>query len=164
MFSNLSKGSVLYGIDTKGEIKLFTATVESVSIPRPRYVQNTFGQIPDTVIDITVNIGGEHREFKQVPSINAIADFGPDSCVLSDSKDSLVNYVSSMLQNSRNIVSSVEKHKASIEQYEKVLDALNPSAVNSSTVKELKEQVIDIQNQMQEILSLLKAGDNKTKG
>ena len=161
MFSNLSKGSILYGLDTKGGVKMFTATVDSVSMPRPKYVQNTFGQMPEMVVDVVVTINGERREFKQVPSNNAIADFGPDTFVLSDSKDSLMNYVSSMLQSSRNIVNSVDKHKSLIAQYEQVLGELNPASVNESAVKELREQVQDMQGQMGEILSLLKAGKLK---
>ena len=161
MFSNLSKGSILYGLDTKGGVKMFTATVDSVSMPRPKYVQNTFGQMPEMVVDVVVTINGERREFKQVPSNNAIADFGPDTCVLSDSKDSLMNYVSSMLQSSRNIVNSVDKHKSLIAQYEQVLGELNPASANESAVKELREQVQDMQGQMGEILSLLKAGKLK---
>ena len=161
MFSNLSKGSILYGLDTKGGVKMFTATVDSVSMPRPKYVQNTFGQMPEMVVDVVVTINGERREFKQVPSNNAIADFGPDTFVLSDSKDSLMNYVSSMLQSSRNIVNSVDKHKSLIAQYEQVLGELNPASANESAVKELREQVQDMQGQMGEILSLLKAGKLK---
>lgn len=161
MFSNLSKGSILYGLDTKGGVKMFTATVDSVSMPRPKYIQNTFGQMPEMVVDIVVTINGERREFKQVPSNNAIADFGPDTFVLSDSKDSLMNYVSSMLQSSRNIVNSVDKHKSLIAQYEQVLGELNPASANESAVKELREQVQDMQGQMGEILSLLKAGKLK---
>ena len=156
MFSNLSKGSVLYGLDTKGEVKLFTATVDTVSMPRPKYMQNTFGQMPETVVDIVATINGERREFKQVPSNNAIADFGPDTFVLSDTKDSLMNYVASMLQNSKNIVNSVEKHKSLITQYEKVLGELNPNVANDNAVKELRGQVENMQSQMQEMLSLLK--------
>ena len=156
MFSNLSKGSVIYGLDTKGEVKLFTATVDTVSMPRPKYMQNTFGQMPETVVDIVANINGERREFKQVPSNNAIADFGPDTFVLSDTKDSLMNYVASMLQNSRNIVNSVDKHKSLITQYEKVLGELNPNVANDNAVKELRGQVENMQSQMQEMLSLLK--------
>ena len=156
MFSNLSKGSVLYGLDTKGDIKMFTATVDSVSLPRPRYMQNTFGQLPETVVDIVATINGERREFKQVPSNNAIADFGPDTFVLSDTKDSLMNYVNSMLQNSRNIVNSVDKHKALITQYEQVLGDLNPNVANDNAVKELRGQVESMQNQMQEMLTLLR--------
>jgi hypothetical protein len=162
MFSNLSKGSVLYGLDTKGEVKLFTATVDTVSMPRPKYMQNTFGQMPETVVDIVATINGERREFKQVPSNNAIADFGPDTFVLSDTKDSLMNYVASMLQNSRNIVNSVDKHKSLITQYEKVLGELNPNVANDNAVKELRGQVESMQSQMQEMLSLLKSGNIKT--
>ena len=162
MFSNLSKGSVLYGLDTKGEVKLFTATVDTVSMPRPKYMQNTFGQMPETVVDIVATINGERREFKQVPSNNAIADFGPDTFVLSDTKDSLMNYVASMLQNSRNIVNSVDKHKSLITQYEKVLGELNPNVANDNAVKELRGQVESMQSQMQEMLSLLKSGNVKT--
>ena len=79
-------------------------------------MQNTFGQLPETVMDIVATVDGERKEFKQVPSNNAIADFGPDAFVLADNKDSLVNYVSSMLQTSRNIVNSVDKHKALISE------------------------------------------------
>lgn len=162
MFSNLSKGSVLYGLDTKGGAKLFTASVEMVTMPHPKYIQNTFGQLPEMVVDITAVINGERREFKQVPSNNAIADFGPDAFVLSDSKDSLMNYVSSMLQNSRNIVNSIDKHKALISQYEQVLGELNPSVANDNAVKELRGQVESMQSQMQEMLALLKSKDLKT--
>jgi len=161
MFSSLSKGSVLYGLDTKGEVKLFTATVDTVSMPRPRFMQNTFGQLPETVVDISATINGERREFKQVPSNNAIADFGPDTFVLSDSKDSLMNYVNGMLQNSRNIVNSVDKHKALITQYESVLGELNPTVANDNAVKELRGQVESMQNQLAEALALLKQGNSK---
>ena len=155
------KNNNINGLDTKGGVKMFTATVDSVSMPRPKYVQNTFGQMPEMVVDVVVTINGERREFKQVPSNNAIADFGPDTFVLSDSKDSLMNYVSSMLQSSRNIVNSVDKHKSLIAQYEQVLGELNPASANESAVKELREQVQDMQGQMGEILSLLKAGKLK---
>ena len=161
MFSNLSKGSVLYGLDTKDGIKVFNATVETVSIPRPRFMQNTFGQLPEMVLDIVATVNGERKEYKEIPVNNAIADFGPNTFVLSDSKDSLMNYVSSMLQSSRNIVNSVDKHKSLISQYEQVLGELNPASANESAVKELREQVQDMQGQMGEILSLLKAGKLK---
>ena len=55
MFSNLSKGSVLYGLETKGGIKFFTAPIESVSFPRPKGINTTFGQLPEMVVDIVAN-------------------------------------------------------------------------------------------------------------
>jgi hypothetical protein len=156
MFSNLSKGSVLYGLDTKGEVRMFTATVESISLPRPKYMQNTFGQLPEMVLDIVANVGGERKEYKEVPTNNVIADFGPETFVLSDSRDSLMNYVRSQLQRSKDIVNSADKHKSLIPQYESVLGELDPSSANDSAVKELRGQVESMQSQMQEMLSLLK--------
>lgn len=161
MFSNLSKGSVLYGLDTKGGVKLFTATVDTVSIPRPKYIQNTFGQLPEMVVDIVAMINGERREFKQVPSNNVIADFGPNTFVLSDSRDSLVNYVRSLRQTSKSIIDSCPKHKELIPQYDAVLNELSPNPVNDSAVKELREQVGTLQEQLAEALSLLKEKTTK---
>jgi hypothetical protein len=158
MFSNLSKGSVLYGLDTKGEVRMFTATVDSISIPRPKYMQNTFGQLPEMVLDIVANVNGERKEYKEVPTNNVIADFGPDTFVLSDSRDSLMNYVRSQLQRSKDIVNSADKHKALIPQYEHVLGELDPASANDNAVKELRGQVESMQSQMQEMLSLLKEG------
>ena len=156
MFSNLSKGSVLYGLDTKGEVRMFTATIELVSLPRPKYMQNTFGQLPEMVLDIVANVNGERKEYKEVPTNNVIADFGPDTFVLSDSRDSLTNYVRSQLQKSKDVVNSADKHKALIPQYEHVLGELDPASANDSAVKELKGQVESMQSQMNEVLSLLK--------
>ena len=143
MFSNLSQGSILYGLETKDTIKVFTAPIMSVSLPRPLLTQNTFGQMPITVVDITATVNGEKREFKQVPGNTAIANFGQDAFILADSKESLNSYIESMLQNSKNIVASVDKHKALISQYETAYKELNPSInMNSdnSEVKALKEE------------------------
>lgn len=161
MFSNLSKGSVLYGLDTKGGVKLFTASVDTVSIPRPKYVQNTFGQLPEMVVDIVANINGERREFRQVPSNNAIADFGPDTFVLSDTKDSLVNYVRSLRQASKTHIENTAKHEALIPQYDAVLEELIPSPVNDTAVKALQSEVGSLKAQLAEAISLLKSVNTK---
>jgi hypothetical protein len=161
MFSNLSKGSVLYGLDTKGEVRMFTATVDTVSMPRPKYMQNTFGQLPEMVLDIVANVNGERKEYKEVPTNNVIADFGPDTFVLSDSRDSLLNYVRSQLQRSKDIVNSADKHKSLIPQYEHVLGELDPASANDNAVKELRGQVESMQSQLAEALALLRAGNAK---
>lgn len=162
MFSNLSKGSVLYGLDTRGEVKLFVGSVEQVTPPVPINVQNTFGRVPNMVVDITAIINGERREFKQVPSNNAIADFGSNTFVLADNKDSLINYVNATLQTSKNIVNSVDLHKKLISQYESILGELNPNS-NDSAIKELRQEVDMFKNQLAEAIALLKQGNNKTE-
>lgn len=160
MFSNLTQGSILYGLDTKGGVSLFTAPITSVSLPRLKQLNNTFGQMPEYVVDITATINGEKREFKQVPSNLTIANFGEDSYILADSRESLNSYVTSMLQNSKTILSSVDKHKALIPQYENVLAELNPQYAkrDDKVVNELKEQVNTLQKQLAEAINLIKSG------
>lgn len=162
MFSSLSKGSVLYGLDRKNGNKLFTATVESISLPRPRFNQNTFGQIPEYVVDIAANIGGERKEFQQVPNNNVVADFGPNSLVISDSKDSLINHIKALRQESKGVVDSAPMHQEWIPQYDAALSELDPATANDNAVKELSGKVNNMESQMAEILSLLKQGSTKT--
>jgi len=163
MFSNLSKGSIIYGVDTKNGVKVFTGTVDMVTLPYPRSMQNTFGQIPEMVLDITTTVNGERKEFKQIPSNNTIADFGDGVLALSDSRESLTSYLKSQRQKSKNVVDSYSKHKELIPQYDNAIQELNPELVNESAVKELRGQVESMQNQMGEILSLLRGEGTKSK-
>ena len=159
MFSNLAQGSILYGLETKDELKVFTAPITSISLPRPLLLNNTFGQVPQTVVDITATVNGEKREFKQVPGNTTIANFGQDAFILADSKESLNAYIESTLQNSRNIVNSIDKHKSIIEQYEKAYKDLNPNIAingNDSAVKKLEDRMDKFENYLKEIIALNK--------
>lgn len=142
MFSNLSKGSVLYGLDTSNDsMSYFTATVEEVKPAFPVKL----GQALGTVVDITAVKDGKNLSFTQIPSNNAIADYGTNSFILADSKDSLVNYINSKLQASKNIVNSYEENKKLVEQYTSILSEINPSA-NSEEIKDLKKQLSTMQS------------------
>ena len=159
MFSTLSKGNVLYGLDRRNNIKLFTASIEKVTPFVNRYVSNTFGQMPEVSLDIIVNINGEQKEFKQVPSNNAIADFGEKAFVIADNKDSLYNYIKKLRQDSKTIVDSASYHESLILQYDDVLNELMPGSTNNDEVKDLKNEVTSLKKQLEEAISLLK---NKT--
>jgi small-conductance mechanosensitive channel len=108
------------------------------------------------VLDIVANVNGERKEYKEIPVNNAIADFGPNTFVLSDSKDSLTNYLKAKLQESENIVNSRSVHEALIPQYKQALGELNPEIANDNAVKELRGQVESMQNQLAEALALLR--------
>lgn len=163
MFANLSKGSILHGLDTKDDMKVFTATVDSVTLPYPKSTQTTFGQLPEMVVDLTANVEGERREFKRVPANNAVADFGPNTLILSDSKDSLVSYIKTLRMKSKNVVDSYSRHQELIPKYDKALEELDPGLANENIVKELRNQVSTMQAQYAEILALLKSDNQKTK-
>lgn len=160
MFSNLSNGSVLYGIDRRGEMKWFTGSVERITPSINQPYKANFGQFPSLSLDIIASINGEQKEFKQVPSNDIIADFGQNAFIIADNKDSLCNYVKTLLKQSEDVVNSVDVHKARIPQYKSILNELMPGVSNATEVKELKEQVNTLQSQLSEALTLLKQRTN----
>lgn len=154
MFSNLSQNSILYVLDLKNKPKVLSGPIERISIPRPKY--NTFNPNMEMVVDMIANINGERREFKGVPN-STIADFGEDAFVLAESKDVLNSYVHSMLQNSKNIVNSIEKHQSLISQYEEALQELNPdikaSMENDKAIKDLKDEITELKQMIASMTS-----------
>lgn len=156
MFSNLSQNSILYILDLKNNPKVLSGPVERVSMPRPKY--NTFNPNMEMVVDITATVNGERREFKGVPN-GSLANFGDDAFVLAENKDVLNSYVSAMLQNSRSVVNSVEKHQKLITEYEEALQELNPdikaSKENDKAIQSLQDQVNALQQGMQQMLAIM---------
>lgn len=143
-------------------MKWYIGSVERVT-PSINQFQNNLGQFPALDLDLTVNINGERKEFKGVHSNDFIADFGSDAFIISDSKDSLYNYVKSLLKTSREAIdiNVIKKHKAWVPQYENILSDMVPGSSSPSEVKELKEQVSNLQSQLAEALTLLKQGSIK---
>ena len=162
MFSTLSKGNVLYGLDRTDKIKWFTASIESVTPTVANHTPNMFAQIPELRLDIVCNINGDKRTFQQVPSNNAIADFGDKSFVIADNKDSLYNYIKSLKDKSKAIVDSASYHESLIPQYDGVLNELMPGSANSDEVKALKEEVGSLKSQLAEAITLLKEKAKQT--
>lgn len=167
MFSSLSRGSILQGVDRSEGMKWFTGSIERVS-PSVNNLQQSFnamGQFPSVNVDIVANINGKQREFRGVPGGNSIADFGEESVILADNKDALYNYVKSLLQASEDATNkeNIRKHELRIPKLKKVLSDMFPGSTNNEEVKELKEQVGNLQLQLAEALSLLKSGNPKTE-
>lgn len=161
MFSNLSKGSILYVVDRRGDMDWFSGFVEKITPSINQNYPTNFGQFPQVAIDIVANINGEQKTFQQVPSNDLVADFGEDSLIISDNKDSLGNYVKTLLQKSEDIVKSAPKHDARIPRYKKILSELIPGINNSEEVKALKEEVASLKSDLAEAISLLKQGNQK---
>lgn len=165
MFSNLSRGSILNGVDMRDGMKWFTGSIERVTPSLNNQYPNAFGQFPAMNIDIVVNINGEQKEFKGIHSNDFIADFGEDSFILADNKESLYNYVKSLLKTSEEATNEevINKHKRKIPMYREVLSEMMPGVTSSNEVKELKAQVGNLQSQLAEALALLRNGNAKTE-
>ncbi len=164
MFSNLSRGSILHGIDRSNGMKWFTGSVERVTPSVINQYSGSFGQFPPLNVDIAAIIDGKQTEFKGIHSNEAIADFGKDGVILADNKDTLYNYVKSLLKTSEDAVNeeNLKWHRERIPQYKKVLSEMVPGSYGDTEVKELKEQVSNLQEQLAEALALLKGGNSKS--
>lgn len=160
MFSGLKPGTTLYVLDKSGEPKVVTGYVERVSVPHPMYPNYnpavSFGANLQTIVDITVKIGNEKKEFVGVPSTSTIHSYG--DYVLSESKDSMIQEVSSMMENSKSILSNVEQHKSNIVACEKILKELNPVYAKE---QERDEAIDNISGRMDRIENILARLENR---
>ena len=160
MFSTLRKGATIYILDRTSEPEVKIGYVENVTLPRPMYPTYnpaaSLGTNMQRVVDITVRIGEEKKEFS-VPSDLSIHTYG--DYTISENKEAMISEVDSLLQNSKDVLESVDKHKAAIDAYENILKTLNPvyakEQERDSTIDKLTQQVNGMQSTLNRLESLL---------
>lgn len=161
MFSTLRKGSSIYILDRSSEPDVKLGYIENVSVPRPMYPtfnpSVSFGTNMQTVVDIKVRIDNDVKEFC-VPSTLSIHTYG--DYTLSENKEAMISEVDSLLQNSKDIINSIDKHKSAIQAYEKILRNLNPvyakESERDSAINDLSTRVDSIQDSLDRLEQLLK--------
>ena len=151
MFSSLSQNSILYVWDFKNSPKILSGPIERVSIPRPKYT--TFNPTMEMLVDITATINGERREFKDVPN-TSVADFGDNSFVLAENKETLNSYINAKYQNAKAMIENAKKQEAMLKMYEQSLEELNPSI---KADKEKDKVIADLKDEMKELKSMIAA-------
>ena len=159
MFSGLRQGTTLYVLDKSEEPKVVTGYVENVSAPHPMYKTYnpavSFGTNLQTVVDIIVKIGNDKKEFMGVPSGNTIHSYG--DYVLSENKESMIQEVDAMLQNSKAIIDSIDQHKANIDACEKILKQLNPVYAKEQQRDEAIDNISGRMDRMEDVLARLES-------
>ena len=161
MFSTLRKGSPIYILDRTSAPEVKLGYIENVSIPRPMYPtynpQVSLGTNMQMVVDLNVRIDNETKEFC-VPSNLSLHTYG--DYTLSENKEAMISEVDSLLQNSKDVLDSVDKHKEAISAYEKILKTLNPVYAKEQerdvAIGNLSERVDSIQNSLDRLEELLK--------
>jgi hypothetical protein len=159
MFSGLRQGSTLYVLDKSSEPKVITGYVERVSSTHPMYPNYnpnvSFGANLQTVVDIVVKVDDDKKEFVGVPSTATIHSYG--DYVISESKDSMIDEVSAMMENSKSIISNVEQHKSNITACEKILKELNPVYAKEQERDEAIDNISGRMNRIEEALARLES-------
>ena len=161
MFSTLRKGSPIYILDRTVTPEVKMGYTDSVSMPRPMYPtfnpQVSLGTNMSTVVDIKVRIDDQVKEFC-VPSSLSIHTYG--DYTLSENKEARISEVDSLLQNSKDIVNSIDKHKDAISAYENILKSLNPvyakEQERDGAISNLSQRVDSIQDSLDRLERLLK--------
>ncbi len=157
MFSGLQPGAALYVLDKSGEPKVIIGYVERVSIPHPLYPNYnpavSFGANLQTAVDIVVKIGNEKKEFVGVPSNSQIHSYG--DYVLSESKETMIQEVNSMMESSKSILSNIEQHKSNVTACEKILKELNPVYAKEQERDEAIDKISGRMNRIEDILARL---------
>ena len=165
MFSTLRKGASIYILDRSARPEVKVGSIDNVTMPRPMYPTYnpavSVGTNMQTVVDITVRVGDEKKEFS-VPSNLSIHTYG--DYTLSENKEAMISEVDSLLQQSTDVIDSVDKHKAAITAYEDILKTLNPvyarEQERESRIDSLSQQVGDMQSTLKRLESILLRNEN----
>ena len=157
MFSSLRQGTALYVLDKSEEPKVLMGVVERISAPHPMYQGYnpavSFGANLQTAVDIVLKVGNDKKEFVGVPSNATIHSYG--DYVLSESKDSMIQEVTAMLENSKSIIANVDQHKSNISACEKILKELNPVYAKEKERDEAIDTISVRMDRMEDILARL---------
>lgn len=155
MFSGLRTNSLFYILEKGEKPVLKVGQVSSVSNPSPKYGQYPttpmFGQQMETVVDISVKVGDETMDFKQLPSNLSIANLG-QNIVVSENKEAMNAEVEAMLRNSRGILESVPYHESVIASCDVILRELNPQLAKE---KAQEEKIVGLEDQMGKLSAAL---------
>lgn len=166
MFSALRPGATLYILDKSKEPQIKTGFVDNVTVPRPMYKTFnpavSFGTNMQTVVDIVARVGDEKITYEGIPSTLSIHSNG--DVVISESREAMISEVDAMLQNSKSVLDSVEKHKTNIVACEKILKELNPVYARESerdqAIDTLTDKVNNMQNEFGSIKDTLSKIEN----
>lgn len=165
MFSTLRKGAPIYILDKSSEPTLTVGYIDNVSMPRPMYPTYnpavSMGTNMQTVVDIAVRVDNDKKEFC-VPSNLSIHTYG--DYTISENKEAMISEVDSLLQNSKDIIDSIDRHKSAISAYESILGQLNPvyakESERDSKIHDLTQQMDSMQNTLNRLESLLMRHEN----
>ena len=168
MFSTLRKGATIYILARSADPTVKIGYIENVTMPRPMYPTYnpavSIGTNMQTVVDLTVRVDDDKKEFS-LPSNLSIHTYG--DYTLSENKEAMISEVDSLLQNSKDVLDSVDKHKAAISAYEKILGELNPvyakEQERDSRIDNLTQQMDSMQDVLNRLESLLRHNINENR-
>ena len=139
MFSALSQGSPIYLLDKTSTPDYKVGEIVGVSYPK----MNPYNVGPQNTVDLKVKIDGEIQEFNSIPSINSVVSYNGGKIIISESKQGIQTEVENILQNSKQILNSIDTYKQNVIDCENILKQLNPQFAID---KERDERLSSLEN------------------
>lgn len=160
MFQSLRPNSPIY-ILHKGDNPSFeTGVVTNVTPPRSKYgVANNFAPPQDLIVDVIVKVKDVPINYNGIPATADIADFysNDESLVISDSREAMNAEVLNLKKKSSDVINSVDLHKHLEEEYNKILEQLNPDLaekqIQKNEISAIKAQMSEMNKNMSELMA-----------
>ena len=131
--------------------------------PKQNMVNGYQAMQPEMIIDISVKVGDDTVKLSSVPADKSIADYRPEhgeKLVLSCDQAMINQEISAMLQNSQQILGSIETHKSIIDNCELMLNQLNPQFKKE---KEQESKIQSLENEIAEMKKMFGGGFEELK-
>lgn len=116
----------------------------------------------ELVVDVVVNVNGNNITLQKLPASLDVADQGTanGSLFISTSRESMNTEITSLRQKSQDIINSIDYHKKVVQDYEILLQRLNPEFAEQKQQKQeidnLKAQMSEMMNGMKELMAQIK--------
>ena len=162
MFSGLRQNSVFYVLEKSDKPSLKVGQVVSVSNPMPK-----LGAVPystETFVDVSVKVGENNVEFKQLPSALSISNNG--NVVVSDNREAMLNEIEGLKRISEDVLKTVNYHKNAITAYDDMLATLNPHIAEKKEtdrrIGAMEERMGGIEGTLTQMMGMLSETLNKS--
>ncbi|MCM1295843.1 MAG: hypothetical protein NC311_09905 [Muribaculaceae bacterium] len=168
-FSSLRSSSLLYILNREGVPSVNVGTIVNVSAPTPKWGAMAFGQQPEMLVDLTVKVDDKQGAFPKVPANLDVWEYEQNGVktpyILATSRDAINAEINNLKQQAIGIINSVDYNRQVVKACDDMLKSLNPEFAEKQRqeqeIAELKLRLDTQQNQMAELIALLKSKEGK---
>lgn len=159
MFSALRQGNIVYLLDKSNGLTLKSGQVLSNSGANLMYAAT-----PQTVVNIVVDVAGEHKEFNNIPAMQSSVNYNNGNLILIDNKELAITEVENIVSSSKHILENTSYYEKMVTDGEEVLKILNPQFAKDKArdeeIADLKVKVGGMENKLDTIIGLLGKSEN----
>lgn len=162
MFSALRQGNIVYLLDKSNGLTLKSGQVITNSGANLLYAAT-----PQTVINLTIDVAGEHKEFNNIPAMQSSVNYNNGNLILIDNKELAITEVENIVSSSKHILENTSYYEKMVTDGEEVLKILNPQFAKDKArdeeIAQLKDKVGGMENKLDTIIGLLGKSENNNK-